>query len=425
VVESQRHVQLIAVGDSAQAIYRWRGAGDFLARLDADHRLALTQSWRFGQVVADEANVWLGVVGATLRVVGNPGRNSTFGPLDTPDAVLCRSNSGTVEQLLGAHDMGVKVHLVGDGREMLGLAEAAGRLQEGKPAGHPELIAFNSWPQVVDYAENDPGGSDLAVVVKMIERYGPGEVIRAINGAVSAGQADLRVSTVHKAKGLEWDRVRIATDFREPLDRRTGEPLPIPREDAMLAYVAVTRAKTVLDNAGLAWVHPHLETLATTGGETVDTEQPTRARPSELPASPPTVIRESARGTDSESATAQVEAALQRSGRSPIPEDYLAGFGLALGCPILVAEEHGTFVIREVSKDGSVVAYRPGGDGGARSFRPEWCVPTMRPGRSGNPVKVRTVPAEARAARAVWRARHSLNSAGVLPDGVAVGGVGL
>lgn len=170
------------------------------------HRLSLTQSWRFGSTVAEEANVWLGVIGADLRVQGNPNRHSTLGPLDAPDAVLCRTNAGTIEALMAAHETGRRVHLVGDGKEMLSLARAAERLQAGKRAGYPELVACSAWEQVVDYAEHDAAGSDLAVAVRMIERYGTDGVIAAIDGTVPARNADLVVSIAHRSKGLEWSR---------------------------------------------------------------------------------------------------------------------------------------------------------------------------------------------------------------------------
>jgi hypothetical protein len=261
VVSRQSHAQLVAVGDSAQAIYGWRGAGDFLATVAARHRLALTQSWRFGQAIADEANVWLGVVGSGVRVVGNPSRGSVLSKLAHPDAVLCRSNAATIDEVLAAHTTGTKVHLEGDGTEMLALARAAQRMQDGQPAERPELAAFPDWAAVQAYAENDPNGTDLAVAVRMIDGYGAGTVIEAIEGTVPAADAQLVVSTAHKSKGLEWAKIRIADDFRQPRDPKSGELLPIPKDMAMLGYVAVTRGREVLDTGGLAWVHGHLDAL--------------------------------------------------------------------------------------------------------------------------------------------------------------------
>lgn len=250
--------QLVAVGDSAQAIYGWRGATDFLERVPADHRVALTQSWRFGPAVAEEANLWLGVLDARLRLQGSPHRVSTLGPVEVPDAVLCRTNAGCVAEVMAAQDDGRPVALVGGGEDMIGLAEASKRLRAGQPAGHPELVAFKDWVDVAEYVENDPGGSDLAVAVKLIDVHGPEGIIAAIRGCVPETAADLAVSTAHKAKGREWGQVLVAGDFREPKpDPVTGVVGPIPAAEAMLAYVTVTRAMGRLDNAGLAWVHSH------------------------------------------------------------------------------------------------------------------------------------------------------------------------
>jgi len=112
-----------------------------LNQVEALHRLRLTQSWRFGQPVADEANVWLGAIGTDMAIAGNPKRSSTIKALACPDTTLCRTNAGTIDALLAAHEAGVRVHLVGGGKEMLALAQAADRLQHGKPPGHVVLTA--------------------------------------------------------------------------------------------------------------------------------------------------------------------------------------------------------------------------------------------------------------------------------------------
>ena len=69
-VVKRQDAQIIMVGDTAQQIYAWRGAQDAMGRFNADHRLTLSQSFRFGQAVADEANKWLELLNAPLRLKG-------------------------------------------------------------------------------------------------------------------------------------------------------------------------------------------------------------------------------------------------------------------------------------------------------------------------------------------------------------------
>lgn len=70
------------------------------------------------------------------------------------------------------------------------------------------------------------------------------------------GEYDVMVSTAHKSKGLEWDRVRIGYDFPAPRqDENTGVTVMPEDAEYKLAYVAATRAKKELDMGGLDYVY--------------------------------------------------------------------------------------------------------------------------------------------------------------------------
>ncbi|MEV0446092.1 UvrD-helicase domain-containing protein [Streptomyces spectabilis] len=256
VVQAQEHAQRIVVGDSAQQIYEWRGASDALAKFAADgaQELTLSQSFRFGPAIAEAANTWLYVVGTALRLKGFEQVESRLGPLTDPDAVLCRTNAGAMEVVLDALARGVRVALVGGGSEMKRLAEAAGALQAGRDTDHPELCGFPSWDAVRQYAEEEADGADLRVLVRLVDTHGPAAVVAATEQLVAEDQAALVVSTAHRSKGREWPKVQIHTDFREPSADPVTGLVTVRREEARLAYVAVTRAREVLDDRALSWV---------------------------------------------------------------------------------------------------------------------------------------------------------------------------
>jgi hypothetical protein len=259
VVRGQENAQLIAVGDPNQAIYGWRGAVDAMDQFKGGTRLYLSKSFRFGPEIADEANKWLEVLAAELRVIGFERVNSAVGDLATPDAVLCRTNAEAISQVMAAVGAGRRVALVGGGDEMLRLAQAAVGLKAGIGTDHHELFMFRTWAEVQDYAEHDAAGADLKVFVSLVDKHGPDMIIDTLQRLTrDEARADVIVSTAHKAKGREWDSVKVAGDFREPKKDEDGNQGEISREDAMLAYVTVTRAKLALDRSGLAWVDKYL-----------------------------------------------------------------------------------------------------------------------------------------------------------------------
>lgn len=241
IVDAQAHAQRVWVGDSQQQIYEFTGAKNALAQVPADLRAWLTRSFRFGPAIAAEANRVLARLGAELRIEGHPPIASTVGDVPEPDAVLTRTNAEAVATVLAAQKNGRRVHLVGGSNEVAAFARAAQELKERGETWHRELACFRSWGEVQDYVDSDPQGSELALMVRLIDTYGSETIIAALDRMIPERDAQLVVSTAHKAKGREWGRVRLASDFSVPDD---GEP---SAQEWRLLYVAVTRARLALD----------------------------------------------------------------------------------------------------------------------------------------------------------------------------------
>ena len=263
-VIARQDAQVIAVGDTCQAIYGWRGATDALDRLGRGNKLSLSRSFRFGPAIAAEANKWLGLLDADLRLSGTPSVPSRLGEAAAPKAILCRSNAGVMKQVITEIGAGRKTAIpsprpgVAGGGEIERLAKAAISLKRGLGTDHPELMAFQTWSEVRDYAENDPGGEDLQVLVDLIDEHTPEKILAMCAQLVEERYADVVVSTAHKAKGREWESVQIA-DFRKPRKAPDEDEAPLPTsEQMMLAYVAVTRAKVLLDRGPLSFVDEYL-----------------------------------------------------------------------------------------------------------------------------------------------------------------------
>ncbi|MEZ3181081.1 UvrD-helicase domain-containing protein, partial [Streptomyces pimonensis] len=263
VFAAQRgHAQLVMVGDSAQAIYGWRGARDVMTGFDATH-LTLTRSFRFGPLLAEQANQWLALTDAPIRLTGTDTIPTKVGLVTSPDAVLCRTNIGAMTEVMRQLGAGRRVALSRGGQTLSTLALAARDLKEGRRTGHPELVLFASWGELQDYAEHDPAGRDLQPFVELVDTHGPEAIIAAVDALIDETKAEVTVSTAHKAKGREWPKVRIADDFPPPPDSNqqddSGRPIPEPVSDtdARLAYVAVTRARCHLDLGGLEWIETY------------------------------------------------------------------------------------------------------------------------------------------------------------------------
>lgn len=243
------HAQLVIVGDSQQTIYEWRGCEDALAEFAARgaQTTYLSQSFRFGPAVAEVANDLLGRIDAELRLTGLDSIPSEVRPLrGGVDCVLTRTNAAAMRVVLEEIAAGRRPHLVGGGSELVSFARAALDLMQGRRTTHPELACFDNWAEVQDYVDNDQQGDELRLLVKLMDEYGPRRILDALERMPREADADLVVSTAHKSKGREWDRVQLGSDFPDDELREVGVP------ELRLLYVAVTRARLVLDTSLVA-----------------------------------------------------------------------------------------------------------------------------------------------------------------------------
>lgn len=249
--------QKIFVGDESQAIYRFRGAVDAMGSLLSGTKLSLTQSFRFGQPIAEAANCCLDVLDAPIRLTGNPDRTSHLVTASPFDAVLCRTNAGTISEIIGAQRAGLRTALVGGTVEAVRLVEAAEDLINGRKTRHPALSWFSSWAQVLEFVTDVGGDAELTMLVKLVTDFGTTPILQALNRCErDEYRADVVVSTAHKAKGREWNAVTLCRDFTvegalQDLTDPGASPTTIAeaRDELMLSYVAMTRAKLQLDPA--------------------------------------------------------------------------------------------------------------------------------------------------------------------------------
>ena len=268
--------RLIAVGDPAQAIYGFTGADDDsmvqIQRQLNSSELPLNVTYRCPKQIVSLAQTWVTDITAadaapeglvrSIRLNGENGQPGFWNEsLKQEDVILCRNTKPLVELAYSLLRRGVACRV--EGREIgtgliklirkwkvtriNGLITALGSYQEREcqkwlAKGREEKAAA-----IEDQVET------IVVLAEKLQAEGKHEVedlvnfINSLFGDTEPGVTArvLTLSTVHKAKGREWERVFI-------LGRNKFMPSRWARKDWQakqeynLCYVAVTRAKAEL-----------------------------------------------------------------------------------------------------------------------------------------------------------------------------------
>lgn len=248
--------RVAVVGDDRQAIYAFRGAVqnglDMMKEKLAAVELGLTITRRCPQVVVEHAQQWVpdyrSAADAPKGELLNIGEGILGDCLQIGDAVLSRKNAPLMPICLSLLRKGVPARIRGRdvGAQLAGIA----RKLKGKSV--PHLIEkIHAW--VKKQQQRIGAGPHAEAKLEVVEDQAAC-LIALAEGCVNVDEIFVRIndifvdkegfqrpcvalSSVHKAKGLEWNNVYLIAETFRP---ERGN------EEQNISYVAATRAKKKL-----------------------------------------------------------------------------------------------------------------------------------------------------------------------------------
>lgn len=279
LVMAQKHATIVLVGDRHQGIYGFRKAMNAMEQVEADDRVALTKSFRFGQSIADVATLVLKRFKGEARSIEGRADIQVSWSVDMskPHCVLSRTNAelfAAGANFIRARRHGAAIHFIGGFDSYLfGKVLDAYYLWADERARikDPSISRFLSFNKFKEYGA-DAGDAEVKALVRTVETYRT-EVPQIYNALKEAEtpiqeRAAVTLATAHRAKGLEFDQVYLTDDFID-LPPAPDDDL----EEINLLYVGFTRAiRAVRLPASLsAWLEE--QGLVAEGGASGECEQ--------------------------------------------------------------------------------------------------------------------------------------------------------
>ena len=252
--------RIVLVGDSHQQIYSFRYAIDAMQKLPCDEEFELTLSFRFGSPIADIATVFIQEAKQErqFRIQGNRKRSSAVSlyqhiRLASPKkrtAVLSRSNVALFENAMSLRSRGTPFYFERDIYPLLmKTLDVYWLAQKRKDKIRDPLIrSFTSLEDLEEYAK-DTDNFQLQGMLEIVEKFEeefPDVIFEMAelrkNQQNQHNRHGIILSTIHSAKGQEYDQVYIDADMAENLELVIKKELEHFSDEINVAYVGFTRA---------------------------------------------------------------------------------------------------------------------------------------------------------------------------------------
>jgi F-box protein 18 (helicase) len=246
-----RKTKIIFVGDNYQNIYSFRGSINiFNEDILNVETLPLTKSFRFGLEIAGVANNLLSLLNEKNKIIGNKEINSSVNYIDPSHqyTIITRTNAMILGNALRVAEDGKKVFFLDKekGFNFKKILDIDSLYKNNiKEILNPDIKKFRTFMNLERYA-NVHDDQELIFMINVVRRHKKTirESISKLNSLIvkDISQADVVLTTAHKAKGLEFDQVVLSNDFYNPFDKEGKLKQNINTEEINILYVALTRA---------------------------------------------------------------------------------------------------------------------------------------------------------------------------------------
>lgn len=259
--------KIILVGDTHQQIYSWRNAINSLQKVDFP-TYHLSNSFRLKPTIADLAVKVLNrkkhISETHFCQITGKGNHKTI----ATRAVIARTNLGLLTMAIDVmkkNPLLKKLHFEGQLNSYTYAEDGASlydvlNLQNGKRDQIRDVIIkeMSTIDDLEKYIE-DTEDVQLGMMLDIVKQYG-NDIFSLLKNlrelhTDDKNEAEWIFSTVHKSKGMEYDHVILTNDFltekaiKDQIEEAEN-PLDIQvkmGEEINLLYVAITRAKTILE----------------------------------------------------------------------------------------------------------------------------------------------------------------------------------
>lgn len=261
IIFQMKNAKKIFVGDNHQSIYAFRGTVNALEH--ADKSFFISSTFRYIPKIANYANEILSVYKNEKVPINSLAKES--GAVDGVTAYLSRNNSSMISLIKDFVKNDVFFKTVKEPKELFEAALALLEFRIDRSVTNRKffyLKDFQDMEQVEEYIA-ESGDNELATAFKMQRQYGKSLYVllsRATKNFKSKEKAEIVLTTAHVSKGLEWDNVKILSDFPDILkllkDAKVKNSVELMRlvkdgdlkaneivQEINLYYVAVTRAR--------------------------------------------------------------------------------------------------------------------------------------------------------------------------------------